>query len=119
NRDWNPNGFAEVNDDRILRIYRLDDTYKDRDIPSALIEDKGKDVVSQGELLYTDYCASCHQKFGKGIEGVVPRLNGASILSAVRPDSLLSVVLAGRNEMPAFDFLSDRDLAVILSYIRK
>ena len=119
NRDWNPNGFAEVNDDRILRIYRLDNAHKDKDIPSAIVDYKGKDVVSQGELLYTDYCASCHQKFGKGIEGTIPPLNRAPIVAALKPDSLLSVVLSGRNEMPAFDFLSDRDLAVILSYVRK
>ena len=118
NKDWNPNGFAETSDDRIIRLYKLPEKQADSEAPSAEIVRQGTDVVSKGELLYTSYCASCHKNNGAGIKGVYPRLirsdkvNGAS-------DSLLHLIINGKNEMPAFAFLTDKELAIILTYVRK
>jgi len=119
NRDWNPNGFADVRDDRIIRLSaatrhqvgQLEAT------PAAVAS--RRDVVSKGALLYTNYCGSCHQDDGKGVAGVFPALYQAVPVASKAGDSLISLVLKGRGEMPAFDFLEDRDLAVVLSYVRK
>ncbi len=118
NRDWNPNGFAEENDDRILRVYALEGKYVDKQAPNAIVERKGADVVSKGEELYVSYCASCHKTNGTGIAGTFPALNRSPIVTG-DPESLIHLVLNGKNEMPQFSFIEDKDLAVILTYIRK
>jgi mono/diheme cytochrome c family protein len=46
-------------------------------------------------------------------------LYGSSLVSDTDNQSLLKLVMGGKKEMPAFDFLSDQDLAVVLSYVRK
>src|SRR5690606_37958354 len=118
NRDWNPNGFADEKDDRILRIYALDGKYVDRQARNAIVEHKGGDVVSRGEELYVNYCASCHKTNGRGIDGTFPPLTRSPLVTG-NADSLINFVLTGKNEMPQFSFIEDRDLAVILTYIRK
>jgi len=118
NRDWNPNGFADEKDDRILRIYALDAKYADKNAKSAVIKVDGPDLVSAGEALYTNYCASCHKANGQGVDGTFPRLTRSSVVTG-DPESLIRMLLAGKNEMPRFSFLDDRDLAVLLTYIRK
>lgn len=118
NRDWNPNGFADEKDDRILRLYALDRKYVDTQARNAVMERKGTDVVSQGEELYVNYCASCHKTNGRGVEGTFPPLTRSPIVTG-NADSLIHLVLTGKNEMPQFSFVEDRDLAVILTYIRK
>lgn len=118
NRDWNPNGFADENDDRILRIYALDGKYADKQAKNAIIPLKGADVVSKGQELYVNYCASCHKTNGRGVEGTFPALNRSPTVTG-SPDSLIRLVLTGKNEMPQFSFIEDRDLAVMLTYIRK
>lgn len=118
NRDWNPNGFADEEDDRILRIYALDRKYVDEQAKSAIVKQTGTDVVSKGEALYVNYCASCHKANGQGIAGTFPALVKSPVVTG-DPDSLIRLVLTGKNEMPQFSFIEDRDLAVILTYIRK
>src|SRR5690606_1191667 len=67
NRDWNPNGFADEEDDRILRFYALDQKQADPQARNAVVEREGADVVSKGEELYVNYCASCHKANGRGV----------------------------------------------------
>lgn len=118
NRDWNPNGFADEKDDRILRIYALDRKYVDKQAENAVVKRGGGDVVSRGEELYVNYCASCHKTNGRGVAGIFPALNRSPVVNG-NPDSLIRLILSGKNEMPQFSFIEDRDLAVILTYIRK
>jgi len=119
NRDWNPNGFAGVRDDRIIRLSPVDRRDLKGIIPRPAALPRQRDVASRGAMLYTDYCASCHQESGRGVEGMVPSLYRATPVAVADGDSLISLALTGRGEMPAFDFLSDDDLAVVLSYVRK
>lgn len=118
NRDWNPNGFADEYDDRIVRIYALDRKYVNKQARNAIVERKGTDVVSRGEELYVSYCASCHKANGSGIAGTFPKLSKSPVVTG-EPDSLIHLVLSGKNEMPQFSFIDDRELAVILTYVRK
>jgi glucose/arabinose dehydrogenase len=120
NKDWNPNGFAGERDDRIIRISKVEAEAANRqNILPAVVKNADKDVVSRGELLYSSYCASCHKENGRGLSGVYPALYGSSLVSDTDNQSLLKLVMGGKKEMPAFDFLSDQDLAVVLSYVRK
>jgi mono/diheme cytochrome c family protein len=118
NRDWNPHGFPAEKDDRILRISNVESA-AGRHVLSAVVGDPGDDVVSRGESLYQDYCASCHRIDGRGLEGVFPPLHKVPVVTAVDKGPLIDLVLAGKNEMPAFGFLSDEELAIVLSYVRK
>jgi len=118
NRDWNPNGFADEKDDRILRIYALAEKYVDKQAKNAIVEHKGADVVSRGEALYVNYCASCHKTNGRGVDGTFPSLIRSPVVTG-NADSLIHVVLTGKKEMPQFSFIEDKDLAVILTYVRK
>lgn len=120
NKDWNPNGFAGERDDRIIRISKAEAGATGRqNILPAVVKNAGKDVVSRGEMLYSSYCASCHKENGRGLSGVYPALYGSSLVGDTDKRSLLRLVMGGKKEMPAFDFLSNQDLAVVLSYVRK
>ena len=84
--------------------------------------------ADHGARLYVTYCMACHQEHGEGVAGMQPPLAGtpvpngdpavlaAWVMSGVRP----SVLPRGRyaNVMPQFGFLSDADLAALLTYVR-
>lgn len=123
NKDWNPNGFAGERDDRIIRLSKINDAAVGRrnrpNILPAVVKDSGEDIVSRGELLYTSYCAACHKEDGRGLKDIYPSLYGSPLVGDTNKRPLLTLVMAGKKEMPAFDFLSDQDLAIVLSYLRK
>ncbi len=62
-------------------------------------------------------CVVCHQSEGEGVAGAYPALAGNPVV--VGPvDPLIRVIRDGRAGMPRFGFLSDEELAMVLSYIR-
>jgi len=82
-----------------------------------------------GKLLYGAKCAACHQATGLGLAGVFPPLAGAEwVLGSEK--ILISLLLHGikgeiivkgnkyNGAMPAFQSLSDAEIAAVLSYIR-
>ena len=82
-----------------------------------------------GKIIYETYCLACHQEDGSG----VPNMNPPLIKTDwVLGDStrLINVILKGlknteingesySNEMPAHDFLTDYQIAEVLTHIRK
>ena len=88
----------------------------------------GAETVN-GRSVYMDTCMGCHQEAGTGKDAQFPPL-------AQNPDLFLSdafpayVVLDGirgqinvggvtfDNAMPSFDFLSDREIAAVIAYVR-
>ena len=85
--------------------------------------------VADGQLIYKKYCLTCHQADGGG----VPRMNPPLIkTSYVLGDKarIIKIVLNGfseqvdidgdyySNAMPAFDFLKDKEVADVLTYVR-
>lgn len=82
-----------------------------------------------GKIIYETYCLACHQEDGSG----VPNMNPPLIKTDwVLGDStrLINVILKGlknteingdsySNEMPSHDFLTDYQIAEVLSYVRK
>ncbi len=76
------------------------------------------------------YCAACHMDDGSGVSGMQPALRGSAITGG-DATKLIRVVLNGpaaelpanrekySNVMPAFNFLSDADLAALLTHVRE
>jgi glucose/arabinose dehydrogenase/cytochrome c553 len=84
-----------------------------------------------GHKLYQIACATCHMPDGSGVPGLQPALVGSKI-AAGPPATLVKLLLLGPekaltpaqrskvgNVMPAFDSLSDEDIAAIATYVRK
>jgi glucose/arabinose dehydrogenase/cytochrome c553 len=82
-----------------------------------------------GEKIYNTYCVSCHQKDGKGDANRFPPLNGSEWVNGDK-ERLINVLLKGlegpikvkgksfEGVMPKHDFLSDADIAKVLTYTR-
>lgn len=81
-----------------------------------------------GKALYESYCGSCHQMDGGGVPMMQPEL--IEIERASDPvGGVVEMILKGSaaiepgmsdfsNEMPAFDYLKDDEIASIASYVR-
>ncbi|CAL1517692.1 hypothetical protein MMC2321_01428 [Chitinophaga sp. MM2321] len=131
NRDWNPGkGFPLPHDDRILRIAKVQ---ADDKIPATATREtadtKKNTPVSKGAGIYKSYCESCHKPDGKGVTASFPALDNNPLVTGKVPP-LLQIILQGRTgatknknstygeQMPAFSFLSDTDIAALATYIR-
>ncbi len=87
-----------------------------------------KKVNTKGKEAYALYCQSCHLEKGEGIEGLNPPLAKTTYLKDAK--RAISIVLKGQtgeivvngkkynSNMPAQDYLTDAQIADILSYIR-
>ncbi|MBS0373144.1 MAG: cytochrome c [Proteobacteria bacterium] len=88
----------------------------------------GRAPDSPGARLYAMNCLACHQRDGAGVPGVQPPLAGTPVPTG-DPGELLRWVMYGERPaslprgpysgvMPQFAYLSDADLATLLSYVR-
>ena len=86
-------------------------------------------ILSVGKTLYETHCLSCHQTDGSGVPGMYPPLTNTDWVSGDK-NRLIETVLYGikgeieingmiyNQEMPPQAYLSDHEIASILSYIR-
>lgn len=127
NQDWNPQpGFPLPQDDRIIRLRKTDER------PAHAIQEDatGGDALhaADGSVLYKNFCASCHQGDGQGVEGVFPALEGSAVVAnGQRFADLLLLGTMGKEDasdgvryeqdMASFDFLDDQQLAAIINYV--
>jgi mono/diheme cytochrome c family protein len=98
--------------------------------PDKINDNLDKDVVVGGEKIFNVYCAACHQKDGKGASGRFPPLGGTHWVTGDK-NRLISILLKGLegsievngetyiNAMPQHSFLSDQEIANVLTYIRQ
>src|SRR5690606_35198839 len=122
NKDWNPQpGFPLKGDDRILKISPAEKAVY---TPlKAIKQQEDTKRVLDGAVLYKNYCASCHQDNGKGVTAVFPALDGSKRVNGNNA-ALIKALLNGISKknssqvMPSFSFLSDKELAAMLTYIR-
>lgn len=76
------------------------------------------DAQSEGEQLFLNNCAECHQRDGRGIPNIYPALAGSEVVRGSGVDVAL-VLIIGRGEMPSFaGSISDEDMASIINYVR-
>lgn len=79
--------------------------------------------------VYSAHCAVCHQNNGQGIENLYPPLAGSKWING-NDEILIQILLAGgtgekqanrktyNQVMPSFSFLSDKELAQAINYIK-
>lgn len=88
-----------------------------------------ENIYKQGKILYTNFCANCHQENGEGVRGLVPPLAQSDYLVTNRTD-LACIIRRGQKgtirvngveygvqEMPAVPRLSDFEITNVLNYI--
>jgi mono/diheme cytochrome c family protein len=98
--------------------------------PDEVNDNLEKGIVSGGEKIFSLYCATCHQKDGKGASGRFPPLVGTDWVTGDKK-RLINILLNGLegaievngetyiNAMPQHSFLSDEEIANVLTYIRQ
>ncbi|RZS97276.1 PQQ-dependent sugar dehydrogenase [Cecembia calidifontis] len=148
NRDWHPrfqpwmyDGLPE-GPDRILRIRKMGNNekpihglpvFKKESEAIALMDENWNYGINQelesGAKLYNTHCLVCHGPEGKGSEDLIPPISETDWVVGDK-GRLIRLMLAGlsgkievngkqyNQEMPAFDHLTDRELADILTFLR-
>ncbi|MEO5600600.1 MAG: c-type cytochrome [Cyclobacteriaceae bacterium] len=98
--------------------------------PDEVEDNLHKGSELEGSILYNTYCASCHQRNGKGDNNRFPPLVNSEWVSG-DPDRLIAVILNGlqgeisvngksyNGLMPKNSHLDDHAIASIITYIRK
>ena len=84
--------------------------------------------IQSGKSVYEQNCLACHQADGSGVPNLTPPLIKTSFVMGDKT-GLIKILLNGLkdvevngesydNPMPAFGFLSDKDIADVLTYVR-
>lgn len=85
--------------------------------------------IAAGKKVYTKNCLACHQANGAGVPGLNPPLGKTDWVLGDKK-RLINVVLKGLNDaievngeeyenpMPALEYLTDQEIADVLSYVR-
>ena len=136
-----PDGSLYVADDSKGTIYKI--TYDAKAITKNVVATKPavakvtpkkpatplKSVNDPGRAVYMQTCLSCHQIDGGGVPNLNPPLSKTSYVNGDKKQ-LISVVLMGvhqkeidgqhySNAMPPFNYLTDKQIADLLTYVRK
>ncbi len=74
------------------------------------------ELKQRGEKVYNANCAACHKDSGAG-GGANPALVGSSIVKGAKIDQV-KLVLNGKNAMPAWNSMSDTEIAAVITYTR-
>lgn len=104
--------------------------------PTLKVEKKGsvkkldkKGMLDLGKQVYARTCSACHQVDGKGLSNVFPPLAKSDYLMKDKNKGIDTVLkgLSGKikvngltyqSEMPKHNFLSDQEIASVLTYVR-
>jgi mono/diheme cytochrome c family protein len=87
-----------------------------------------KQILEKGKIVYEQYCLACHQADGSGVPHLNPPLIKTSFVLGDKK-KLIGIVLNGlsdvevdgemySNPMPGFNFLTDDEVANVLTYVR-
>ena len=87
-----------------------------------------KESVDRGKLIYEQNCLACHQVDGSGVPYLAPPLIQGVFVDGNK-QKLIEIILNGMqdveikgetyaNPMPAFDFLTDDQIADVLTFLR-
>lgn len=97
--------------------------------PAALAQNSHDVVtVERGKLVYEQNCLACHQADGSGVPHLAPPLIEGTFVAGDEK-RLIEIILNGlqdveikgeqyANPMPAFDYLSDKEIADVLTFVR-
>ena len=74
--------------------------------------------LATGQRLFLDNCAECHQRNGRGIEGIYPSLASSEVVRGGGVDVALQLII-GRGEMPSFaSAMGAEEMADLINYVR-
>lgn len=104
---------------------------KQEETPAPAVAEQPAPVeeVHPGKKVYNQYCIVCHMADGKGVAGLNPPLIQTEWVLGDK-ERLVKIILNGfsekitvngetyQNVMPSHAFLSDKDIADVLSYVR-
>jgi mono/diheme cytochrome c family protein len=88
-----------------------------------------KKKTQPGEIVYMQFCLSCHMQNGEGVPGLYPPLTQTKWVLGDK-DTLIQMILEGQqgpievkgkpynNIMTKLDFLGDKQIAEVLTYVR-
>ena len=86
---------------------------------------RGNPMLAVNGQSYLNYCASCHQQDGKGLQGSVPNLAGNGAVASGGPETVIRVILGGvlaqssYSAMPAIGArMTDQEVADATNYVR-
>jgi mono/diheme cytochrome c family protein len=91
---------------------------------------KKSSVKVDGQLVYKKHCMECHQENGEGVPEIYPTLKNAEWVGAEK-DHLIEIIINGmtkkivvngieyEDEMPKADYLTNKEIAAVLTYIRR
>ncbi|WP_240751415.1 PQQ-dependent sugar dehydrogenase [Flagellimonas onchidii] len=97
--------------------------------PDKVRDNLMKDDISGGAKTYYTYCSACHQKDGGGATGRFPPIANTDWVTGDK-ERLIKIILEGmegsiqvhgetyNGVMPQHSFLSDEEIAEVLTYIR-
>jgi len=133
-----PDGSLYISDSQHGRIWRI--VYYPDEMPVPV--DKGlfqpialenpEPVPAElmaGKQVYDKFCVQCHMSNGKGAPGMNPPLGGVELVTGSKED-VTKIILNGlsepmmikgetyNNAMPSHAFLSDQQIADVLTYVR-
>ncbi len=102
---------------------------KKEDKTTEMLLNNTYDNTNRGAALYVEYCFTCHRADGAGVPRIFPALNNNSAVYAQNAQSVIQVTLEGAAMphtpadkmafvMPAFNNLSDEDVASVVNFIR-
>jgi cytochrome c oxidase cbb3-type subunit 2 len=82
-------------------------------------------MLPDGEQLYMQTCAACHQGNGQGLAGAFPPLAGSKIVNDENPEFMIQIILQGYDARPDYavmvgfaDQLTDEEIAAIANHER-
>ena len=114
----------------LLLCLSLSGTFAQTKKPAAKTISKASAAAakSPGQVVYEQNCLTCHQSNGSGVPSLNPPLRETDWILGDKT-RLINVVLKGLqgqeiegdmydNAMPAHDFLTDTQIADVLTYIR-
>ena len=89
---------------------------------------QGTPEAPMGKALYEENCAVCHQYDGGGVPFMQPGLIGSARANGSK-GGVIDMILFGSaaegagsgefsNEMTSFDYLTDKEIAAIATYVR-
>ena len=95
---------------------------------SKPVTSASKSSIAAGEMVYTQFCVSCHLPDGGGVENLNPPLIKTAFINGDKT-RLITTILNGmsqveingeryNNVMPSFNYLTDKQVADVLTYIR-
>jgi mono/diheme cytochrome c family protein/glucose/arabinose dehydrogenase len=98
--------------------------------PTKALTNEELALFDNGRQTFAGLCAACHQPTGKGLEGLAPPLAESEWVLG-EPERIVKVVMHGLRgpikvkgmtysyDMPAAGFLTDEQIAGVLTYIRR